>query len=140
VATAILAFEGDGRVVRYGGNYSTYRKLKAEAEQRAKEEKDAQARASKAAPAKAASPEAGKAAEPKKKGLTYGERLELESIMDKIEAAEARVAETEAALADPDLFAKRGHEVPQRTKDADDAKRALDAIMARWEDLESRKA
>jgi ATP-binding cassette subfamily F protein uup len=140
VATAILAFEGDGRVVRYGGNYSTYRKLKAEAEQRAKEEKDAQSRASRAAPAKPASPEPGKASDAKKKGLTYGERLELESIMEKIETAEARVAETEAALADPELFAKRGHEVPQRTKDADDAKRALETIMARWEDLESRKA
>jgi ATP-binding cassette subfamily F protein uup len=144
VATAILAFEGDGRVVRYGGNYSTYRKLKAEAEQRAKEERDAQARASKAAPARAAgSSEAGKAdasrTDAKKKGLTYGERLELESIMEKIEAAEVRVTETDAALADPDLFAKRGHEVPQRTKDAEAAKRALESIMARWEELESKK-
>ncbi|MBX7195424.1 MAG: ABC-F family ATP-binding cassette domain-containing protein [Sandaracinaceae bacterium] len=139
VATAILAFEGDGRVVRYGGNYSTYRKLKAEAEQRAKDEREAaMTKASKPASTTASAP-SKPAADPKKKGLTYGERIELESIMDRIEAAEARVAETEAALADPELFAKRGHEVPQRTKDADEAKRALETIMARWEELESKK-
>ncbi len=28
VATAILAFEGDGKVIRYPGNYETYRSLK----------------------------------------------------------------------------------------------------------------
>src|SRR5690606_27863480 len=32
VATAILAFEGDGRVVRYEGNFETYKTLKAQAE------------------------------------------------------------------------------------------------------------
>jgi ATP-binding cassette subfamily F protein uup len=140
VATAILAFEGDGRVVRYGGNYSTYRKLKAEAEQRAREEKEAQTRSSKAPAGKVAAPEASRPPDARKKGLTYGERLELESILEKIEAAEARAAAAEAALGDPELFAKRGHEVPQRTRDADEAKRALEAVMARWEDLESRKA
>ena len=75
----------------------------------------------------------------KKSGLTYGEKLELESIMEKIDAAETLVASTEAALADPELFSKRGHEVPQRTKDAEAAKRALEAVMARWEELESKK-
>jgi ATP-binding cassette subfamily F protein uup len=137
VATAILAFEGDGRVVRYGGNYSTYRKLKAEAEARAKEERNA---AKDAAPKGSARPTAGVETAVKKKGLTYAERLELEGIMAKIEACEARVAETEAALADPELFSKRGHEVPQRTREADEAKRALDAVMARWEELEAKKA
>jgi len=133
VATAILAFEGDGRVVRYAGNYSTYRKLKAEAEERAKEERG-EGRARAARPAAA-----GPRARPKKPGLTYGERLELETIMEKIDAAESMVAQTEAALADPDLFSKRGHEVPQRTREAADAKQALEVIMARWEELESKK-
>ncbi len=139
VATAILAFEGDGRVVRYGGNYSTYRKLKGEAEQRARDEKAEKAESAKAASKPAATPSESAPAAKKKSGLTYGEKIELESIMDKIDAAEARVTETDAALADPDLFAKRGHEVPQRTKDAADAKRALETVMARWEELESKK-
>ncbi|MBN8614083.1 MAG: ABC-F family ATP-binding cassette domain-containing protein [Deltaproteobacteria bacterium] len=146
VATAILAFEGDGRVVKYGGNYSMYRKLKAEAEQRAKEVLGAKRRGNeeKAETAKVVSKPVAVAGEitaaPKKKSsLTYGEKLELESIMEKIDAAEALVASTEAALADPELFSKRGHEVPQRTKDAEAAKRALETVMARWEELESKK-
>jgi ATP-binding cassette subfamily F protein uup len=97
-------------------------------------------RPSKAPAGKVAAPEASRPPDARKKGLTYGERLELESILEKIEAAEARAAAAEAALGDPELFAKRGHEVPQRTRDADEAKRALEAVMARWEDLESRKA
>jgi ATP-binding cassette subfamily F protein uup len=137
VATAILAFEGDGRVVRYGGNYSTYRKLKAEAEARAKEERSAARETAAKESAKVAV--TNEQATAKKKGLTYGERLELEGIMEKIEAAEARVAETEAALADPELFSKRGHEVPRRTREADEAKKALEAVMARWEELEGKK-
>ena len=32
VATSILAFEGEGRVVRYEGNYAMYRRLKDQAE------------------------------------------------------------------------------------------------------------
>ena len=32
VATSILAFEGDGRVIRYEGNYAMYRRLKEQAE------------------------------------------------------------------------------------------------------------
>lgn len=140
VATSILAFEGDGRVVKYAGNYSTYRKLKAEAEQRAKEEKaEATAAAQRAAASKPSVTPQGEPAAAKKKGLTYGERLELESIMEKIDAAEGRVTETEAALADPELFSKRGHEVPQRSRDAEEAKRALEQIMARWEELEAKK-
>src|SRR6185436_6168776 len=30
IATSVVAFEGDGRVVRYAGNYDTYRRLRAE--------------------------------------------------------------------------------------------------------------
>jgi ATP-binding cassette subfamily F protein uup len=159
VATAILAFEGDGRVVKYGGNYSTYRKLKAEAEQRAREDVGAKRKglanrrgerdgvapsqgheeSAKVVSKPVAVASEGTAAPKKKSSLTYGEKLELESILEKIDAAEALVRSSETALADPDLFSKRGHEVPQRTKDAEAAKRALETVMARWEELESKK-
>ena len=36
VATSILAFEGDGRAVKYAGNYAMYRRLKEQAEQTAR--------------------------------------------------------------------------------------------------------
>src|SRR5690606_5162653 len=71
VATAVLSFEGDGKVVRYAGGYTSYR------EQR----KAALAlEAPSVAPARPAATDSKPRGE-KKRGLTYGERLELESIM-----------------------------------------------------------
>ncbi len=134
IATAILAFEGGGRVVKYEGNYTTYRKLRDEARERRREDE-------RALPASAEPREGAPRAldERPKRGLTYAERLELESIVDAIAEAEERVERAERALADPELFAKRGHEVKARTSDAEAAKSALEALIARWAWLEEKK-
>lgn len=137
VATAIVAFEGGGRVVRYAGTYDDYRAQKAAAE----------AQRAEAAAAKGAEPasqkQAGeKAAETPKKaarGLTYSERLELEKIMDRIEAAEQAVSDLEAQLGDPALHAKRGHEVPALMARLEAAKAEAAALTARWEELETKR-
>ncbi len=129
VATAILAFEGDGKVVRYAGNWSTYVALRADREA----EKKA-ARPSAAPPPVAASSKAAL-----KKGLTYGERIELEGLMPAISEAEALLAELEVQANAPDLFAKRGHEVKDRLAAVEAQKAKVAALYARWEDLESRK-
>jgi ATP-binding cassette subfamily F protein uup len=142
VATSILAFEGDARVVRYGGNYTMYRNLRREAEERAK---DGQRQATLAAKKQAVAAEAPKrvavseAPPAKKKGLTYGERLELDGMMEKIDAAEQAVVAAETELNAPDLFTKRGNEVPARTKALEDAKANLEKVMARWEELETKR-
>ncbi len=130
VATDILSFEGDGRVVRYAGDYSTYRALRQRAE------RDAAVEASRRE--EAARPPTRKPA-PERKGLTYAERLELEGLMDRIDAAERAVGEREQALSDPDLYAKRGHEVPALEAALGEARAALEALMARWEELEAKK-
>jgi ATP-binding cassette subfamily F protein uup len=129
VATAILAFEGDGRVVRYAGNWSTYVALRAEREQEKK------------AAASAPRPSAPPPAAPKstKKGLTYGERIELEGLMPAISEAEALLVTLEVDANDPDLFAKRGHEVKDRMAAVEAQRAKVAALYARWEDLESRK-
>ena len=132
VATAILAFEGDGKVVRYAGNWSTYVTLR---EQRQAEKAAAQKGA---APVSVPPPAPAKASEPSAKKLTYAERLELEGLLDRIGAEEAKLAELEAAANDPDLFAKRGHEVKERLAAAEAQKAAVAALYARWEHLESR--
>ena len=143
VATSILAFEGDARVVRYGGNYTMYRNLRREAEERAKDEQRQATLAAKKqavaaeAPKRVAVSEAPPAA--KKKGLTYGERLELDGMMEKIDAAEQAVVAAETELNAPDLFTKRGNEVPARTKALEDAKANLEKVMARWEELETKR-
>ncbi len=129
VATAILAFEpqadGLARVIRYAGGFQDYLAQRALAP----------APASTLAPAPAPAP-----AKPRSKGgLTYAERLELESIIEKIERAEAAVAGVEALLADPTLYAQRGAEVAGLQARLADAKTAAAALVTRWEELESKK-
>jgi ATP-binding cassette subfamily F protein uup len=134
VATSVLAFEGGGRVVRYAGAYDAYR------EQRARAEEAAQARASAegGAPGKAV-PAREKQAAPKARGLTYAERIELDAIMDRIEAAEQRVSEREAELADPALYATRGGEVQGLRAELERARAFAAELVARWEELETKR-
>ena len=131
VATAILAFEpgadGLARVTRYAGGFQDYLAQRALAP--AQTPVQAPALTSAPAPAK-----------PKSKGgLTYAERLELESIIEKIDRAEAAVAEVEALLADPTLYAQRGAEVAGLQARLTEAKAAAAALVTRWEELEAKK-
>ncbi|MFO0696426.1 MAG: ABC-F family ATP-binding cassette domain-containing protein [Polyangiales bacterium] len=132
VATGILAFEGDGKVVLYQGNYETYRSLRAQAE--------AASRASEPPPAKPTPKvEPEKAPEKAKKGLTYKERIELEGILPAIEKAEAELATLEAELGDPEVYAKRAAEVPALVAKRDRAKEEVERLVERWSDLEARR-
>jgi ATP-binding cassette subfamily F protein uup len=129
VATAILAFEpgadGLARVTRYAGGFQDYLAQRALAP----------APATALAPAPSPPP-----AKPKSKGgLTYAERLELEGIIEKIDRAEAAVAEVEARLADPTLYAHRGAEVAGLQARLADVKTAAAALVTRWEELEAKK-
>ena len=72
-------------------------------------------------------------------GLTYAERLELEGIVERIDAAEARVAALEGKLAAPDLYAKRGGEVAGLQGELASARKEAASLVARWEELEARK-
>ncbi|WP_437278278.1 ABC-F family ATP-binding cassette domain-containing protein [Sorangium sp. So ce375] len=138
VATSILAFEGDGRVVRYAGNYDAYREQRAhaaleiEAEARAAKAQVAEARPA-AAPAKAAAKAGDK---PK---LTFAERTELDGIMGRIDAAEQKVAELDAKLADPTLYASRGADVAGLLSELERAKEEAARLVSRWEELETKR-
>ncbi|MCA9583543.1 MAG: ATP-binding cassette domain-containing protein, partial [Myxococcales bacterium] len=129
IATSILAFEEDGRVTKYAGNYSDYKeRLRANAaEKSAKKTLSKESRKN--------SPK-GSSAAPKK--LTYGERLELEAIEPKIEAAEAAVAAIETELADPDLYKNNAADVPAKTAALESARTNLQSLMNRWEYLETK--
>jgi ABC transport system ATP-binding/permease protein len=130
VATSILAFEGDGRVVRYPGNYETLRRLRAEAKNA---EPPPETRASPSKPA----PQKPKAA---KKGLTFAEQKELDGIMDAIEKAEARVTAAERRLSDPALYSAGGDEVKDATEELSTARVEAARLVARWEELEGKRA
>jgi ATP-binding cassette subfamily F protein uup len=142
VATAILAFEADAdggpaRITRYAGGYQDYLAQRGSA--RSPENGPERGRGSNA-PTPAATAAAGPAPARSKSGLTYAERLELESIVDTIDAAEKRVAALEAALADPALYATRGHEVAALRAQLAAAQEQAAALVARWELLESRRS
>jgi len=129
VATSILAFEGSGRVRLYAGNYDSYRQQRDrwEEEQRVREQSTR---------SKSARPSA---ADRRPRALTYAERLELDGLLDRIGEAEERVAELQARLADPDLYASRGHEVGALQRELSDARTQAETLTERWEALERKK-
>jgi ATP-binding cassette subfamily F protein uup len=135
-ATAILAFEpdptgGPAKITRYAGGYEDY------IAQRGKRRSVPPPAAG--APAVEAVKKAGKSE--RKSELTYAERLELEKIVDAVEAADKQVASLEAKLADPALYAKgRSPEVAPLEAKLAAAKTEAARLAKRWELLESKKS
>jgi ATP-binding cassette subfamily F protein uup len=132
VATSILAFEGGGRVVRYAGNYSDYRTLKAQGEAQ---------RAAAAQPAKQAAPPKPAAPPQRPKPatkLSFKEQRELDGMEASIEAAEARKAALEAELADPATYTRDPGRVAGLQADLAASGAEVENLYARWEDLQSR--
>lgn len=128
VATSVLAFERGtpAHVEKHGGGWSDYVAHKAEL------------RMSDAPVEKVV--EAAPVAKPaKKKALSWAEERELEGMMEKIDAADTEVKRLEAALADPALYAARAAEVPELTRALEAARAEATRLMARWEELESKK-
>ena len=132
VATSVLVLDGAGGATRYPGNYETYRRLRTEEEDRERAEKIEVVRN-----APAARPTPSDTGQPKP--LTYAEQLELDTLLDRVERAEAVVASFEAELADPELYATRGDRVPALRTELARARAELDALVSRWEALESRR-
>ncbi|MGB5284848.1 MAG: ATP-binding cassette domain-containing protein, partial [Polyangiales bacterium] len=128
VATKILAFEGDGRVIAYAGNYSDYR------DQRAARQAESRRNADRS-PQK---PKGGSSAKGQK--LSYKEKQELHKLVAGIERVETQAAEVEALLNDPALYAERAEEVPAIVARQGVLQAELDRMMTRWMELESKAA
>ncbi len=134
VATSVLALEGDGRVVRYPGNYETYRTLKEQAEAAARQEPK------EPAPARAAGGERRpEPAAPKPRRFGFKEQRELEGMEAAILAAETRKAEVEAALSDPATYQKDPRSVPALQEELAALGAEVDRLYARWQELEGLK-
>lgn len=131
VATHILSFEGEGKVIYYSGNYSTYRAL------RSKRETATQETIAKATAHHQSSTRTERRPN-KTAGLTYAERIELGDIVGKIEAAEARMAEFESRLANPDTYRSKGPEIASLVEELKLAREEAASLMARWEYLEAK--
>ncbi|HYR12216.1 MAG TPA: ATP-binding cassette domain-containing protein, partial [Longimicrobium sp.] len=130
VATGLIVFEGNGVLHRHAGNYDLYRRLK--------EQKEAEAAAA-ASEARDRKPASSSAAAAKKDGarkLSWKEQKELAGMEAAIMAAEARKEELEARLADPALYAQPADEVARVTAAFKEAGDAVEALYARWAELE----
>ncbi len=124
IATGILAFEGNGEVGFYEGNYSDYL---------AKKPAPAPVRVSGAKPSpEPALPQPGK----KPKKLSYKDQRELDGMESAIAAAEAKSAQLEAKLSAPDLYSS-GSDVTALVAELDVARADVERLYARWQELES---
>jgi ATP-binding cassette subfamily F protein uup len=148
VATAILAFEGQGKATRYPGNYEMYRTLKAQAE-RADAADSVRGEAPRAG--RAAASEPGRAvahgsarAEPvearRPRKLSFKEQRELEGIEAAILEAEERKGALESTLSDPATYATEGASVPRLRAELDAATAEVERLYARWQELEALRA
>jgi ATP-binding cassette subfamily F protein uup len=133
----------------YGGNWESYRERKAMEVEALKSANNTKSSGKSRPPPmmtipapaptnlSSSSKGANKKTESKKK-LSYGERLELDSILDVIAEAEAQVAKLEKDLVDPATYASP--DAAKKTKSAlDFAQADVARLVSRWEDLESRK-
>jgi ABC transport system ATP-binding/permease protein len=125
VATSILAFEGNGQVVRYPGNFDMYRRLKAEQLRKAP--------APTAAGPKGAAPKQAKGAK-----LGYLEQRELGGMEKAIELAEARKGELETTLAAPEN-ASNASMLQTLSAELEKATSEVERLYARWQELEARR-
>ena len=119
-------------MVFYEGNYSDYlarRPVVAPVVVKEKE-KEKEREKEKAAPAPAP-------AEAAARRLTFKEQRELAGMEEAITAAEARLAGLSAALQDPALYRERGAEVAGLVAAEAEAQRQVEALYARWQELEA---
>jgi ATP-binding cassette subfamily F protein uup len=129
VATSILAFEGDGRVGHYVGDYAGSSRLRAERERLANQ----------AAPAAPATQVEAPAAKARPTKLSYKETRELAEIETTIVAAEAEVTRLEQELNDPGLYRRDATKATQLGTELTAARERVSQLMDRWQELESKR-
>jgi ATP-binding cassette subfamily F protein uup len=127
VCTAILSFEGHGRLFYSEGIYDYYLEKKA---RNAAQPVMLTSRASTAADANKS----------KARKLTFKEQRELEGIEEVIHVAEKKVQEMEALFLDPDFNRKFGHKTAEIQRELTDAKAKVAELYKRWEELEEIRA
>ncbi|MBL8939977.1 MAG: ABC-F family ATP-binding cassette domain-containing protein [Archangium sp.] len=125
-ASSILAFEGDGRVVRYEGNWSMYVKLRPPPTPSADPK-----------PKAAPKPQEPTAPAPKKGGrLSYKDQRELDGMEAAIDVAETKKHQLEQRLASPEVVSN-AKELTSLSAELEVASKEVDRLYARWQQLQS---
>jgi ATP-binding cassette subfamily F protein uup len=120
VSTVVLGLDGKGGVERFA-DYSQW------------EEWIADRRPAAPKPAPAARP----APSPVKRKLSYADKLEYESIEQKIADAESELKAKSAALEDPGVV-RDGRRLEAAYREMQEAQKKLDALYERWSQLEDK--
>jgi ABC transport system ATP-binding/permease protein len=127
VVDHLLAFEGEGRVVRFQGCYSDYMEEKKERDELAASvKKEAEAAAAEAADV------GGQPRKEKRKKLSYKEQQEWDTIEDRIMALEEKKEQIEAEIVAAGSDFGRISELYAEQKKVETE---LEATMERWEEL-----
>jgi ATP-binding cassette subfamily F protein uup len=126
VVTSTIAFEGHGEVREYVGGYSDWVHQKSAQ----------QAIAIASAPAAVPEPRPASAARPSK--LTYKEKIELESLPERIQALETQKQTLEAAINAPGFHLRGALGMAEVAATLETTEAELERVMARWLDLEGR--
>ena len=71
--------------------------------------------------------------------LSYNDRIELDGILEAIDAAEADVARLEGELADPSRY-QEASRIAELAVELETARARAETLVARWEELETKKA
>ncbi|MBV1901432.1 MAG: ATP-binding cassette domain-containing protein [Kordiimonadaceae bacterium] len=130
VVTSSIVLEGDGTAIEYSGGYSDYKMQKALAKkQMLAEEKESKGKV------------LGFTPQPKKKAkkLSYKDQRALDSLPAEIESLTFRIAQMEAEISDPALYAKSPEKFQQLTKEIEAGQDALAEKEMRWLELEEMK-
>ena len=135
VATQILYLDGEGGARLHHGDLSSLldelaqaRKSTARAKPKSK---------SKSKPAESAESAARSKGDPKPKRITPWQLKELDGLEGKIAGSEEVLAALDGRLADPSLYTSERSVVQALEQERKDRQAELDALYARWEELES---
>ncbi len=128
VVTSILVFEQGGKLEEFVGGYSDWARRG-----RTLAVSEGPGTSTQAEPA--AQPKA-KSAKKKTGKLSYNHQRELDALPEKIELAEAAVAEYERTTAASGFYDRSYDEVQGVLKSLEDATAELDALVERWSELE----
>ncbi|HRZ26861.1 MAG TPA: ATP-binding cassette domain-containing protein [Spirochaetota bacterium] len=121
VVTSTLVFEGEGLVREYAGGYDDWL-LQRKARESGQSVQPKKPRDKKA---------------PETRKLTFKEKKELESIPQLIADKENRVNEIHAILSNPSFYRENSARVPEMKAELERLEHELEALLLRWEELES---
>ena len=141
VCTAVLAFEGEGKIVRYADRMQhvhALEKRRKKAAAAAKAAAKAEAAKSKTQAATTKTPPVKKPKRSSSTRLSYKETREFEGLPAAIEELEAQVEALGNTLADPATYQDRGDEVPELNRKLTELNEQVEQSYARWESLAER--